>query len=121
MLSRDYIINYLSNWIKDYLIKKYNFILEVWLYGSYARNDNNYFSDIDILLVLNDDNFNKNNILKLKSETLGYNYPDLDIHCIQYDEFYTDQNDCYVKNIKNEGKILWKKTITNLQKMIIME
>ena len=54
--------------------------------------------------------FNKQNIIKLKSETLGYDYLDLNIHCLNYSHFNNDYNyDCFIKMLKNERVLLWNR------------
>lgn len=107
---------YLQKWIEDYLVKKYGFIDEIWLYGSYTGKCSTYLSDMDLLVVVEDGYFEKENVIKLKAETLGYEYPDLDIHCLKHTDF-EGNGDLYVKSVKRGGRVLWRKIITNSQKM----
>ena len=110
-------------WIKDYLTTKYDFIQEIWIYGSYARGDNKINSDFDIMCVIPKEKFNKQTILEIRRETPGYDLPDLDIHfCIESLDLFEYKNDALILNVKKDGVKIWDQKIsTNLPKTTFME
>lgn len=98
------------NWAKTYLPKEYPFINEIWLYGSCARNEENYMSDVDLLVMIPEEYFEKKILRQIKTETPGYKLPDVDIHCDignLYNEEYNE--DCYIKNIRKDAIKIYEK------------
>lgn len=85
-----------------------NSLVTVYLYGSYARKDNNDESDIDMVAIVNETREQAEKILKKvwdESFEIAYEY-DIVISptVIPYSEFEKMKNDLpYYRNIMNEG------------------
>lgn len=92
---------------------KYRFdnpkIDSVYLFGSYSRGESDYFSDIDILIVIEND---QNAIdLKLKiSEELNIPMDWLSVYRIETMEYMASKGSYFLWHIKLEGKLLYSKT-----------
>ena len=117
--------NKILNWAKTYLPKKYNFINEIWLYGSCSKNKEVFNSDVDLMIMLPEEFFTKQIIRQLKTETPGYDLPDVDIHC-DIGKLYNNRdnnnnnNDCnnykygsyensFINNVRKDGILIYEK------------
>ena len=103
-------------------------IQKIILYGSCARNQEQFSSDVDLAVILNNKpkQYYSKNVRELRNLILGTIFrtdecSDVDVH------FYTDETLeqsqlHYFKNIRKEGKTIWtcthtkisQKTITNI-------
>lgn len=91
------------------------YIVSVILYGSSARGDDKWDSDVDLLVIfkstLPEDL--KNEILKIRGESLGLSYEDVpvDIHFYSSDTIKKfkegSYKSVYLKNVQREGIVLW--------------
>lgn len=97
-------------WAKTFLPKEYPFINEIWLYGSCARNEESFMSDVDLLVMIPEEYFVKNVLRLIKTETPGYQFPDVDIHC-DIGKLYNKEfdNDNYIKNIRKDAIKIYEK------------
>lgn len=90
------------------------YVEDVILYGSCARKEQNYSSDIDLLLVLSD-GFRKNENLriplrKLKSQIMTDDIedPEIDLKIVIGSDWKMNPMQ-YYKNVKKDGISLWNK------------
>lgn len=85
------------------------YVEELYLYGSYARGDYNWNSDIDLLLTLDENTPDlKREIIKLKSEVTEDTLSAVDVDIkIVFGEAWKNDSMLYFKNIRKEGKKLW--------------
>jgi predicted nucleotidyltransferase len=95
--------------LKILLDKEYNkYILSIYLYGSCARAEQKYNSDVDLFIFITED-MDRKVYNKLKSdispEYLGL--PIVDLHCSKSDKF-SDVN-LFNKNLKKESELLWER------------
>jgi len=91
----------LKNEIAKILGQKFGFLL---LFGSYAREEESKFSDLDLLLVVKEElsPLEKNKIKELIARFSLEN--DIVISCIDYPEkFYLEYNTPFLLNVKEEG------------------
>lgn len=89
-----------------------NRLAQIILYGSYARGDFHVDSDIDFLVVLEDEEI-------LTGKELGFmNKPIFDLtlqYGIQISHYpttqkkFTQSESMFYRQIRKEGKVLWKK------------
>ncbi len=88
------------------------FIKHVYLYGSCARREQQYNSDVDILVELADDT----DIEKYRSAVIGLkgkvspldlNLPIVDMHVVVGSE-WKDNTLLYYKNVKRDGVDVWE-------------
>lgn len=99
---------------KIFQSKLANYVRELYLYGSMARGDIRWDSDIDLLLILeyseHDKRALKKEILYLKGSLTedDINAPEVDLKVVFGDEWKTS-NQTYYRNILEEGKRLWAK------------
>ena len=103
-------IKYAKDYLSQSSVKDY--IKDIILYGSCAREKVKYNSDVDILVIIDNTAIQDCNIretlLELKS-TLGFgenNLIDVDLKILSEDSFDND-NSFFVKNIKKEGVKIW--------------
>lgn len=89
-----------------------DFVDDVILYGSTARNEATKSSDIDLLLVLNpaikkEVNYS-NWIVKIKGEisTDDFRDPETDLH-VTFGNSWKQENQAFQKNIQSEGLSVW--------------
>lgn len=85
------------------------YVNELYLYGSYARGTQNWDSDVDLLLSLDEDAPNlKRAIIKLKSEISqdGVDDVQVDLHVLYGDTWKTNKM-LYYQNVQIEGRKLW--------------
>ncbi|MDR2590903.1 MAG: nucleotidyltransferase domain-containing protein [Oscillospiraceae bacterium] len=83
-------------------------IKEVWLFGSYARGEERINSDIDIMIVHNDEISLYNDILPVTSDITYNLYNKYDIYCsfISTDEESFSQYWPLFNTIRKEGLLL---------------
>lgn len=90
----------------------HDYVEDVILYGSTARNEATKTSDIDLLLVLNPSIKSKTNysnwIVKIKGEisTDDFRDPETDLH-ISYGDSWKNENQAFQRNIQKEGLSIW--------------
>lgn len=89
-----------------------HFINHVYLYGSCARLEQNYNSDVDILVELADDtNIDKyrSDIISLKGKVspLDLALPIVDMHVVVGSKWMSS-NLLYYQNVKRDGVDVWK-------------
>lgn len=105
-------LEYALNQIKNSPIKE--FIHSIWLYGSCARNEQKYNSDVDILIVVNatqKEFFDiKKDIIFLKGNvsTLNASDPEVDLKIILNETFLFDTS-LFLNNIRKDGLLIWKR------------
>lgn len=93
--------------------KAVKYAREVYLYGSLARGNARWDSDIDLLLVLDgagyEDKGLKKEIITLKGSMTEDNLdaPEIDLKVV-FGKEWRDSNAAYYKNIVAEGKKIWE-------------
>jgi len=99
MYSREIAIKTAEKFVSDCMKSGIN-IEKAVLFGSYAKNEQHRYSDIDIALISNQFtlNFLKNN--KLTSKINIY-YPDIEVHHFNTDYFYS--GDPFIFEINETG------------------
>ena len=88
------------------------FVRALYLYGSCARKQQTFNSDIDLFLELkkeSDKEQLKNAIIQLKSNVipLEMNLPEVDLKVVFGDDWKSDHS-LYYQNIKREGISIWE-------------
>lgn len=106
----EYSLNYALTKIKTSPIKPY--INDIYLYGSYARKQHRYNSDVDLLVELNENiNINefREEIFKLKGivSPPDMDYPEVDLKIVIGNEWKTNKM-LYYQNVKKEGIKIWE-------------
>lgn len=112
----NYVIDTINKNIKNNK-ENYDKLETIYIYGSKVKNLSTFSSDIDIAIISSENikNIDKFNIyfdlsnydMKYKKEKL----PELDSH-IYYSLNFKENKSIYINDIKNEGVIIWEKTIT---------
>lgn len=112
----NYVIDTINKNIKNNK-ENYDKLETIYIYGSKVKNLSTFFSDIDIAIISSENikNIDKFKIyfdlsnydMKYKKEKL----PELDSH-IYYSLNFKENKSIYINDIKNEGVIIWEKTIT---------
>lgn len=112
----NYVIDTINKNIKNNK-ENYDKLETIYIYGSKVKNLSTFSSDIDIAIISSEnikniDKFNiyfdlSNYYMKYKKEKL----PELDSH-IYYSLNFKENKSIYINDIKNEGVIIWEKTIT---------
>lgn len=87
-----------------------SYISRIILYGSCARKEQSWNSDVDICVILNDCNqevikFNEF-IHGLKNEFMKSKYADIDAKFV-FESNFTNENSLFYKNIKKDGIVIW--------------
>ena len=88
---------------------------ELYVYGSVARGNMTWDSDIDLLLVLNpvfrDSRTIKKEIIFLKGSISGdtLDDPEIDLKVV-FGQHWKNSSQTYYRNILREGRQIWKKT-----------
>ena len=88
------------------------YVRDVMLYGSTARGTARHSSDIDILMILDDDvKDNKSahewiTYLKGNISSEDFTLPETDLH-VAYESKWKEKNDAFFSNIKKEGFSIW--------------
>ena len=88
------------------------YVRDVMLYGSTARGKARHNSDIDLLMILDND-LKKNRkahewitYLKGNISSEDFTLPETDLHVV-YEEKWKEKNDAFFSNIKKEGFSIW--------------
>ena len=94
-------------------------IQDALLYGSTARGDSKYYSDVDILITvdglqeMDDNEYDELKKIKLTHmKKKPYLFPELDIHAMDTEQ-WKNGNDIYTKNIRRDHIKLWNRTETD--------
>lgn len=90
--------------------KYFPFIHEIWLYGSYARNENTPQSDVD-LLVVTDRHLDGKDKIKIKNALCpdDYHFPEVDIHfSVSENEFKSQAEHLFLSNVQKDGKLVYQ-------------
>ena len=104
---------YISSVLNNEFVK---YINKIYLYGSCARNEQTFYSDIDLFVVLKED-INDNEFWKIKSVLSGEcmlcvsdaaNDADIDIHYTKNSEWYS-ANDFFYEQIRKDCILLWER------------
>lgn len=88
------------------------YVKDVVLYGSTARGQSKPFSDVDILMVLDEKVKNRKQYndwityLKGNISTDDYTLPETDLHVAFYDN-WVENNNAFLSNIRKEGFSIW--------------
>lgn len=89
-----------------------DYVKELYLYGSYARSDYKYSSDIDLFLVLEDEARRYHSeLLELKSEVTDaddFEGVDVDLK-VTFGDAWRESNQFYHENIRRDGRNIWRK------------
>lgn len=102
MLSVQYALSVLQN--EEF--SKY--VREVYLYGSYARGQQKYWSDVDLLIRVVA-NTPPKIMRKMRTEVIpeDINLPEVDLKFTMGEEYSTSYR--FNENIKRDGRLIWKK------------
>ena len=112
-------LDYALNIIKDINIKNNNFIDSIWMFGSCARNEENYNSDVDLICVVNKNDANTIKLMReIRSKVINcddFNLPEIDV-CFKYnngDKNYIpwndkNNNDTFSKQLKKDAIKIWE-------------
>lgn len=85
-------------------------IKEVYLFGSCARGEENYQSDID-LLVIADPKITKQQIRNLKNDVCPDDYLLPEVNLIVTDSFKdASSSNQFNKNVRRDGILLWRRS-----------
>lgn len=104
---------YISSVLSNEFVK---YINKIYLYGSCARNEQTFYSDIDLFIVLKE-NINDDEFWKVKSVLSGEcmlcvsdaaNDADIDIHYTKNSEWYS-ANDFFYEQIRKDCILLWER------------
>ena len=115
---------YISSVLNNEFVK---YINKIYLYGSCARNEQTFYSDIDLFVVLKEDinvntreakeSINDDEFWKVKSVLSGEcmlcvsdaaNDADIDIHYTKNSEWYS-ANDFFYEQIRKDCILLWER------------
>lgn len=104
---------YISSVLSNEFVK---YINKIYLYGSCARNEQTFYSDIDLFIVLKE-SINDDEFWKVKSVLSGEcmlcvsdaaNDVDIDIHYTKNSEWYS-ANDFFYEQIRKDCILLWER------------
>ena len=103
----------------EYALKKireseiFPYVKDVILYGSCARGDEKFSSDVDLFRVLHPSYDPKNKKMRtairlLKSDVMTDNLkdPEVDLKIVVGDE-WKDNKMCYYNNVRKDGRTVW--------------
>lgn len=104
-------IEYALNQIRTSVIAP--FVQKVYLYGSCARHEQTYTSDVDLFLELDKDfdlEKHKTDVLLLKSTVspLDIGEPEVDLK-VTIGEDWKNNHMLYYQNVRKEGVDIWQK------------
>lgn len=107
-------IRYAVNAIQTSEICKY--VSAVYLYGSCARGQQKYNSDVDLLIQMDDDFDIKkysSQVFSLKNMIMpdDLSLPEIDAKIIVGDQ-WKKSDDIFYKNIRRDGKLVWQRKLT---------
>lgn len=98
-------LQYALNVLKQQKYKRY--IRAIYLYGSCARCEQKFDSDVDVFLFLDDD-IPANLIREMRSDVIpDYTLPEVEIKFSKTNEFSTSYH--FNKNIERDCKLIWKR------------
>lgn len=103
MIKLEKIIEITLNQRKYQLLDKEN-ILNIYLFGSYARNENDKYSDIDIFVLCKE---KSESLKKYLSEKLNIPIKWLSLYDIETISKMFEEGSLFLWHIKNEGKLLY--------------
>ena len=85
------------------------YIERIYLFGSYARKQNRYSSDVDILIECNE-NLNPEVARKMRIAVMPecIDMPEIDLKFVKKDK-WRERGNQFSKNLLKEGVLLWKK------------
>lgn len=85
-----------------------NYVTAIYCYGSYARGEQKFWSDVDVLVKVSDD-ISPRIMRQMRAEVIPeqYDLPEVDLKFSSGEEFSTSYR--FNENIKKEGKLIWKK------------
>ena len=85
-----------------------NYVTAIYCYGSYARGEQKFWSDVDVLVKVSDDT-SPRIMRQMRAEVIPeqYDLPEVDLKFSSGEEFSTSYR--FNENIKKEGKLIWKK------------
>lgn len=85
------------------------YIERIYLFGSYARKQNRYSSDVDILIECNE-NLNPEVARKMRIVVMPecIDMPEIDLKFVKKDK-WRERGNQFSKNLLKEGVLLWKK------------
>lgn len=87
-------------------------VIDVILYGSTARGHAEFSSDVDLLMILDDEIKDKKRYddaikyLKGNISTDDYHLPEADLHVV-FDGTWKNNDNAYFSNVKKEGFSIW--------------
>lgn len=83
------------------------YILGIYLYGSYARGEQKYNSDVDLFVYVRPDT-PTTIMAKMKSSVISddYTLPDVELKISKTD--FNDFNDRFSINLRRDARLLWK-------------
>ena len=88
------------------------YVKDVILYGSTARGQAGFSSDVDILMILDEKirKYKRYNdairYLKGNISTDDYSLPEADLHVV-FEDTWKNDNSAYLSNVRNEGFSIW--------------
>lgn len=95
---------------KSYCIKQHGTIEEIWLFGSYARGEQDQYSDIDLLIVIQDCDDEEYKRIKMQlSQELGMPLEWLSLYEIHKIREMAAQGSYFMWHIRQEGRLLYAK------------
>ena len=93
---------------KKYCITHQKKIEEIWLFGSYARGEEDQYSDIDILVIIQDCNERDYKIIKKQiSQDMGLPLEWISLYEIRKIEEMAKKGSYFLWHIKQEGRMLY--------------
>ena len=103
-------ISYAVRQIKESVLAPY--IKKLYIYGSCARGEQRYDSDVDLFMELSDEidlTKYKNDVLFLKTKVspLDYSLPEVDLKVV-VGKAWMKNNMLYYKNVRKEGINIWE-------------
>ena len=103
-------ISYAVRQIKESVLAPY--IKKLYIYGSCARGEQRYDSDVDLFMELSDEidlTKYKNDVLFLKTKVspLDYSLPEVDLKVV-VGKAWMKNNMLYYKNVRKEGSNIWE-------------
>ncbi len=98
-------LQYALNVLRQPKYKSY--IRAIYLYGSCARAQQKFDSDVDLFLFLDQDTPDQL-IREMRSEVIPhYSLPEVEIKCSKGQQFSSSYH--FNRNIERDGKLLWKR------------
>ena len=100
-ISMDFAVKRLQEDFRDY-------VQEVYLYGSCARGDQKFRSDVDLLVKV-EEGTSPRILRKMRAAVMPEttDLPEVELKFTSGPEFSSSR--CFNENIKREGKLIWKR------------